>query len=263
MSAVVTRPQNPLSPLTSAATATGFQVRRLSDGAAHGSRASSVASRSTRTGNSASMTMSAVRSCDVCFSRIEQERCRRMLGLDIDHVDPRTAAQMIRDSARAACGLSPSTAAVQTTVLLPPNTVNPRPLPDTNAAVARATAALQTSELPPSYNTASGSSSSAARRRRRRADREAATAAAAIAEASTTTQPPARPVPQLRYVGFTVQREDKVRGEECPICFEEFEEGETAARLECWCVYHLHCICAWRDQKDGTRGCPLHFHDAQ
>ena len=61
---------------------------------------------------------------------------------------------------------------------------------------------------------------------------------------------------------FIVNPDDKICGEECPICFEEYEAGAKAARLECWCVYHLECIAAWRDAKAGTGKCPLHFHDS-
>ena len=68
-------------------------------------------------------------------------------------------------------------------------------------------------------------------------------------------------VHSLRYVSFDLMDQDKMLGEECPICFEEYEAGEKIARLECWCVFHLGCIRAWKGQKAGTGGCPLHFHD--
>ncbi|CAF0790337.1 unnamed protein product [Didymodactylos carnosus] len=43
--------------------------------------------------------------------------------------------------------------------------------------------------------------------------------------------------------------------EECAICLETFEKGQTVARLECLCVYHKSCIEVWAMQK---RVCPQH-----
>jgi len=47
-----------------------------------------------------------------------------------------------------------------------------------------------------------------------------------------------------------VKRED-----ECGICYEDFREGDTVARLDCFCIYHKRCIDAWfvRGNK-----CPVH-----
>ncbi|KAL7270110.1 hypothetical protein RUND412_007193 [Rhizina undulata] len=44
---------------------------------------------------------------------------------------------------------------------------------------------------------------------------------------------------------------------ECVICFEEFEEGQLIARLECLCRYHKKCIREWFDVK-GSGECPIH-----
>lgn len=44
---------------------------------------------------------------------------------------------------------------------------------------------------------------------------------------------------------------------ECVICFEEFEEGDIIARLECLCRYHKKCIRAWFDRR-GNGECPVH-----
>lgn len=47
------------------------------------------------------------------------------------------------------------------------------------------------------------------------------------------------------------------RKAECVICFEEFEVGDTIARLECLCRYHKRCIREWFDRK-GNGDCPIH-----
>ncbi|KAF3092889.1 hypothetical protein TWF569_007441 [Orbilia oligospora] len=44
---------------------------------------------------------------------------------------------------------------------------------------------------------------------------------------------------------------------ECVICFEEFEAGDSIARLECFCRYHKKCITDWFNRRmDGQ--CPVH-----
>ncbi|KAK2708555.1 hypothetical protein QYM36_014234 [Artemia franciscana] len=43
--------------------------------------------------------------------------------------------------------------------------------------------------------------------------------------------------------------------DECIICFEEMEEGETIARLPCLCIYHKTCIDKWFEV---NRSCPEH-----
>ncbi|KAF8463148.1 FYVE zinc finger-domain-containing protein [Kalaharituber pfeilii] len=53
-------------------------------------------------------------------------------------------------------------------------------------------------------------------------------------------------------------KKDKQRKKaECVICFEEFEVGESIARLECLCRYHKGCIREWFDRK-GNGDCPIH-----
>ncbi|KAJ5121050.1 uncharacterized protein N7515_009011 [Penicillium bovifimosum] len=42
---------------------------------------------------------------------------------------------------------------------------------------------------------------------------------------------------------------------ECTICMEEYEVGQTLARLECLCKFHKHCIVEWFEVK---RECPVH-----
>ncbi|EPS41707.1 hypothetical protein H072_4394 [Dactylellina haptotyla CBS 200.50] len=44
---------------------------------------------------------------------------------------------------------------------------------------------------------------------------------------------------------------------ECVICFEEFEEGDSIARLECFCRYHKKCITDWFNRR-GDGQCPVH-----
>ena len=47
---------------------------------------------------------------------------------------------------------------------------------------------------------------------------------------------------------------------ECGICFEDFEKGQTVARLDCLCVYHKECIASWY-KKSGEKRCPIHGED--
>ncbi|ORY07485.1 hypothetical protein K493DRAFT_101580 [Basidiobolus meristosporus CBS 931.73] len=41
-----------------------------------------------------------------------------------------------------------------------------------------------------------------------------------------------------RYLNFKLKEDSNLLGQECPICFEEFELDETIARLTCLCTYH-------------------------
>lgn len=43
---------------------------------------------------------------------------------------------------------------------------------------------------------------------------------------------------------------------ECGICYEEFKAGQSVARLNCLCVYHLHCIDEWFGR---GHQCPVHY----
>ncbi|KAJ1925958.1 hypothetical protein IWQ60_004219 [Tieghemiomyces parasiticus] len=45
-------------------------------------------------------------------------------------------------------------------------------------------------------------------------------------------------------------------GQECLICFEEFEPGQVVARLNCLCTYHRTCIDTWL-RRSGH--CPIHY----
>jgi hypothetical protein len=44
---------------------------------------------------------------------------------------------------------------------------------------------------------------------------------------------------------------------ECPICFEDFERGNTIARLPCLCVFHKDCIDIWFETSV-DKNCPTH-----
>ncbi|KAJ3181831.1 hypothetical protein HDU85_003346 [Gaertneriomyces sp. JEL0708] len=60
-----------------------------------------------------------------------------------------------------------------------------------------------------------------------------------------------------RYIA-QVLKEDLI-SKECPICFEEFLEGQRIARLNCLCIYHENCIETWFSHpKYGARTCPVH-----
>ncbi|KAJ1961582.1 hypothetical protein IWQ62_003814 [Dispira parvispora] len=51
-------------------------------------------------------------------------------------------------------------------------------------------------------------------------------------------------------------RPDTLIGQECLICFEEFESGQIVARLNCLCTYHRSCIDAWLRR---SQNCPVHY----
>lgn len=194
-----------------------------------------------------------VRCCDACFSHLEQERCRRMLGLDIGSLDPRAAAQLIRDVS------TPSGAAMLAT---PPPSYTHLQLGTpsrVHADVVHGRRRRSSHEAQATVGEATHGRHHGGRRRRSGASAavlENIPAAISADQAQSTTQ-----IVPLRFVAFKLTLSDKVIGDECPICFEEYEEGQHAARLECWCVFHERCIMAWRDTRDGTHGCPLHFHD--
>ncbi|QIW98463.1 hypothetical protein AMS68_003981 [Peltaster fructicola] len=60
---------------------------------------------------------------------------------------------------------------------------------------------------------------------------------------------------------YKATEKDCVDGEgeeqECPICFEEFQPGETLGRLECLCRFHHKCIREWWVRR-GPGMCPVH-----
>ncbi|KKZ61242.1 hypothetical protein EMCG_04114 [[Emmonsia] crescens] len=63
----------------------------------------------------------------------------------------------------------------------------------------------------------------------------------------------------LRMLPFTATEKDCVgedgEPQECTICMEEYEVGDTLARLECLCKFHKPCIMGWLERK---MECPVH-----
>uniref|UniRef100_A0A0K0DS70 RING-type E3 ubiquitin transferase n=1 Tax=Strongyloides stercoralis TaxID=6248 RepID=A0A0K0DS70_STRER len=59
--------------------------------------------------------------------------------------------------------------------------------------------------------------------------------------------------PRLQYNNEVLTQD---RGE-CPICLEEMEKGSTIARLECFCIFHKHCIDTWLC-RGNSNWCPEH-----
>ncbi|CAO3627344.1 unnamed protein product [Cunninghamella blakesleeana] len=57
------------------------------------------------------------------------------------------------------------------------------------------------------------------------------------------------------YVLYQAPSNSTLLGSECVICFEEFAEGDTIARLRCLCSYHHTCIREWFSL---GKGCPIH-----
>ncbi|OQD83080.1 hypothetical protein PENANT_c018G11083 [Penicillium antarcticum] len=67
------------------------------------------------------------------------------------------------------------------------------------------------------------------------------------------------PPPEARMLKFVATEKDCLGGDgqpaECTICMEDYEVGQTLARLECLCKFHRHCIVDWFDRKEE---CPVH-----
>ncbi|GAM21897.1 hypothetical protein SAMD00019534_050720 [Acytostelium subglobosum LB1] len=59
-------------------------------------------------------------------------------------------------------------------------------------------------------------------------------------------------------VGYSTNILDHNLGseQECAICLEEFFKGDKVARLECWCLFHEHCIAAFLVK---SKKCPVHY----
>lgn len=193
-----------------------------------------------------------VRICDACFSVVEQDRCRRMLGLDLPSSEARaTSAQVIREPAViASSGLhSPPPSYSRAPKTVPVNTT---------------TRVLEHEANRSRRSSAGHHVGSHGHRQSRRSRHGSEHEASASLPLRSGILPPAgllTDVVPLRYVSFELNEQDKMIGDECPICFEEYEPSQHIARLECWCVFHVKCIKAWKSQKAGTGGCPLHFHD--
>ncbi|KAJ2607951.1 hypothetical protein H4S08_004641 [Coemansia sp. RSA 1365] len=60
----------------------------------------------------------------------------------------------------------------------------------------------------------------------------------------------------VKYVSYKLNSDTPLLGQECAICFEDFEPGQQVARLNCLCTYHLWCISDWLQR---TPACPVHY----
>ncbi|KAJ2201898.1 hypothetical protein IW143_006271, partial [Coemansia sp. RSA 520] len=49
----------------------------------------------------------------------------------------------------------------------------------------------------------------------------------------------------VKYVAYKLNSDTPLLGQECAICFDDFEPGQQVARLNCLCTYHLPCISDW------------------
>lgn len=67
------------------------------------------------------------------------------------------------------------------------------------------------------------------------------------------------PPPAARMLPFVATEKDCLgedgQAAECTICMEDYEVGQTLARLECLCKFHKHCIVDWFERKVE---CPVH-----
>ncbi|KAJ2503698.1 hypothetical protein GGH96_000038 [Coemansia sp. RSA 1972] len=60
----------------------------------------------------------------------------------------------------------------------------------------------------------------------------------------------------VKYVAYKLNGDTPLLGQECAICFDDFEPGQQVARLNCLCTYHLPCISDWLLR---TPACPVHY----
>ncbi|KAI9251792.1 hypothetical protein BDA99DRAFT_411649, partial [Phascolomyces articulosus] len=66
---------------------------------------------------------------------------------------------------------------------------------------------------------------------------------------------PAAALSGIRYVVYKLPSNSALMGQECVICLEEFVEGNTMARLNCFCTFHHGCIHSWFAK---GKECPIH-----
>ncbi|KAL4869721.1 hypothetical protein BDV12DRAFT_167557 [Aspergillus spectabilis] len=63
----------------------------------------------------------------------------------------------------------------------------------------------------------------------------------------------------VRMLAFTATEKDCIgqdgTEQECTICMEEYEVGQSLVRLECLCKFHKRCIAEWFERK---KECPVH-----
>lgn len=64
------------------------------------------------------------------------------------------------------------------------------------------------------------------------------------------------PVQSPRYIVYELSEDSSQIGDECPICFDEFQKGDKISRMICLCSYHQHCLSAWLQR---GKGCPVHY----
>ncbi|KAL2824816.1 FYVE zinc finger-domain-containing protein [Aspergillus cavernicola] len=66
------------------------------------------------------------------------------------------------------------------------------------------------------------------------------------------------PLP-VRMIAYTATEKDCIgqdgTEQECTICMEEYEVGQSLVRLECLCKFHKRCIVEWFERK---KECPVH-----
>ncbi|KAL4791346.1 FYVE zinc finger-domain-containing protein [Aspergillus venezuelensis] len=71
--------------------------------------------------------------------------------------------------------------------------------------------------------------------------------------------PVSQPHIAVRMVGYTATEKDCIghdgTEQECTICMEEYEVGQSLVRLECLCKFHKRCIAEWFERK---KECPVH-----
>jgi len=68
---------------------------------------------------------------------------------------------------------------------------------------------------------------------------------------TTTNKPHAKP----QNIEFVEEILMKDLDSECCICFEQFETGNTVARLPCLCIFHKTCVVRWFEKE---KRCPVH-----
>ncbi|KAL4930481.1 phosphatidylinositol-3-phosphate-binding ubiquitin-protein ligase [Aspergillus undulatus] len=76
---------------------------------------------------------------------------------------------------------------------------------------------------------------------------------------SSGGSPVSQPHFPVRMLAFTATEKDCMSQDgteqECTICMEEYEVGQSLVRLECLCKFHKRCIVEWFERK---KECPVH-----
>lgn len=71
----------------------------------------------------------------------------------------------------------------------------------------------------------------------------------------TTNKPQVKPQAKPQNIEFVEELLAKDLDCECCICFEQFETGNTVARLPCLCIFHKTCVVRWFEKE---KRCPVH-----